>query len=117
MTEEYCWAITQAAGRSCCGRSGSSVLEFGFQLDCSECTKVYNVCVCVCVFVYIYIYVCVCGPVYECVCVWGAGQSEDRIPEGGKFCAPSIPVPSPTQPPVQCVPGLFSGCKAGGEWP
>ena len=31
--EEYCWAITQAAGRSCCGRSGSSVLEFGFRLD------------------------------------------------------------------------------------
>jgi hypothetical protein len=32
MAEEYCWAITQVAGRSCCGRSGSSVFEFGFQL-------------------------------------------------------------------------------------
>jgi hypothetical protein len=30
---EYCWAITQAAGRSCCGRSSFSVLEFGFQLE------------------------------------------------------------------------------------
>ena len=30
----YCWAITQAAGRSCCGRSGSSAFDFGFhQLD------------------------------------------------------------------------------------
>jgi hypothetical protein len=28
VAEEYCWAITQAAGRSCCGLSSSSVLEF-----------------------------------------------------------------------------------------
>jgi hypothetical protein len=33
MAEEYCWAITQAAGRSSCGPSSSSVLKFGFQLD------------------------------------------------------------------------------------
>jgi len=33
VAEEYCWAITQAAGRSCGGRSDSSVLGFGFQLD------------------------------------------------------------------------------------
>jgi len=33
VTEEYRWAITQAAGRSCCGRSGTSVLEYGFQVD------------------------------------------------------------------------------------
>jgi hypothetical protein len=31
--EEYCWAMLQAAGRSYCGRSGSCVLEYGFQLD------------------------------------------------------------------------------------
>ena len=31
--EEYCWAVTQAAARTCCGRSGSRVLEFGFQLE------------------------------------------------------------------------------------
>jgi hypothetical protein len=31
--EEYCWSITLAEGRSCCGRSGSSVLEFGLQLE------------------------------------------------------------------------------------
>jgi hypothetical protein len=29
VEEEYCWVITQAAGRSCCGRSGFPVLEFG----------------------------------------------------------------------------------------
>ena len=33
LAEEYCWAITQAAGRSCCGRSGSSALESVFRLD------------------------------------------------------------------------------------
>jgi len=33
VTEEYCWAIKHAAGRSCCGRSGCSVSECGFQLD------------------------------------------------------------------------------------
>ena len=33
VTEEYCWAMTQEAGRSCRGRSGSSVMEFGFELD------------------------------------------------------------------------------------
>ena len=34
MEEECCWAITQAAGLSYFGRSGSSVLEFPFQLCC-----------------------------------------------------------------------------------
>jgi hypothetical protein len=33
MAEEYCWAVTQETWRSCCCRSGSSVLDFGFQLD------------------------------------------------------------------------------------
>ena len=33
MAEEYCRAITQAVGRSCYGRSVSSVLGFRFQLD------------------------------------------------------------------------------------
>ena len=32
VAEEYCWAITQAAGRPYCGQSDSAVLEFGFQL-------------------------------------------------------------------------------------
>jgi len=40
MVEEYCWAITPAAGRTCCGRSGSGVLEFGFQPDCVVCEYV-----------------------------------------------------------------------------
>ena len=31
--EEYCWAITQEAERSCCGRSSSSVTQFVFQPD------------------------------------------------------------------------------------
>ena len=33
VKKEYCWAITEAAGRSCCGVSSSSALEFGFKLD------------------------------------------------------------------------------------
>jgi hypothetical protein len=33
MEAEHCWAITQAEGWSYCGRSGSSVLEFGFQME------------------------------------------------------------------------------------
>jgi hypothetical protein len=32
--EEYCWAMTQAARQPSCRLSGSSVLEFGFQLVC-----------------------------------------------------------------------------------
>lgn len=33
VAEECCWAITQAVGRPCCGRAGSSMVEFGFQVD------------------------------------------------------------------------------------
>jgi hypothetical protein len=33
VAEEYCWAITQAAVKSCCSRLVASVLEFGFELD------------------------------------------------------------------------------------
>ena len=33
LAEEYCWAITQAEGWSCCGLSHFIVLEFEFQLD------------------------------------------------------------------------------------
>jgi hypothetical protein len=33
MAEEYCWVITLVVSRSCCGQPGSSVLEYGFQLD------------------------------------------------------------------------------------
>ena len=36
----------KAAGRSCCGRSGSSVLGCGFQLDCliqiNKCINIYT---------------------------------------------------------------------------
>jgi len=32
MTEEYCWAITEAAERPHLGQSRYIVLEFGFQL-------------------------------------------------------------------------------------
>jgi len=52
--EEYCWAIIQAAGRSYRGRSGSSVLEFGFLLDSVVFTYLY-------VYVYIYIYIYIQG--------------------------------------------------------
>jgi len=44
VTEEYCWVITQATGRSCCDRSGSSVLKFGFQLDSMYTYLVDRVC-------------------------------------------------------------------------
>jgi len=30
VEEEYCWAITQETGQSCCSRSDSIVLESGF---------------------------------------------------------------------------------------
>jgi hypothetical protein len=34
VAEEYCWAISRAVWRrSCCGCSGCTELEFGFQLD------------------------------------------------------------------------------------
>jgi hypothetical protein len=33
VAEQYCWAITQASGWSCCGQSGCDVLKFGLQLD------------------------------------------------------------------------------------
>jgi hypothetical protein len=31
--KNYCWVTTQSAERSCCGLSGSSVLEFGCKVD------------------------------------------------------------------------------------
>jgi len=34
VAEEYCCAITLAAGLARCGRSGSTVLDFGFQVEC-----------------------------------------------------------------------------------
>jgi len=37
VTEEYCWAITQAVGQSCCGRSGSTVLDLGLRLNSLVC--------------------------------------------------------------------------------
>jgi len=54
VTEEYCWAITQAAGRSCYDRSDSRVcwsLNFNWTPLC------VCVCMCMCVYVYIYIYI------------------------------------------------------------
>ena len=43
LTAEYCGAMTQAAGRSCCNRSGTSVFEFGFQTDFRLYTSTYIV--------------------------------------------------------------------------
>jgi len=53
VTEEYCWAIKQAArGRgACCDRSGSSVLGFGFQLE--SLIRVY-------MYAYVFIHLVVC---------------------------------------------------------
>jgi len=33
VVDEYFWPVTQAVGWSCCGHSGATVLELGFQLD------------------------------------------------------------------------------------
>lgn len=45
VMEEYCWAITQAVRQSCCNQSGSSVLEFEFQLDAFACIYVLTISV------------------------------------------------------------------------
>jgi hypothetical protein len=50
VAEGYCWAITQAAGRSCCDRSDFSVLESEFDLDprvhtCARVTHILPVCI------------------------------------------------------------------------
>ena len=47
----------------------------------------------------------------------GSGRSEDRIPVGRDNSYPSRPALGPTQPPVQCARGLFSGGKAAGTGP
>lgn len=33
VVDKYCWPVTQAVGWLCCGQSGATVLELGFQLD------------------------------------------------------------------------------------
>ena len=60
VAEEYCWAITQTVGRSCCGRSGSGVLDFEFQLDSVVYTHTHththtSIYVCVCVDDWLYL--------------------------------------------------------------
>jgi hypothetical protein len=42
VAEDYCWAKTQAVGQPYYGRSGSSVLEFGFQLDTLVQTNTFS---------------------------------------------------------------------------
>ena len=51
VVEEYCWTITQTAGQSCCGRWGSSALEFGLKLEsfcmlASSRPYVYSLSIC-----------------------------------------------------------------------
>jgi hypothetical protein len=43
VAEEYCWAITQAAGWPCSGRSGSSLLGCEFQPDPLVCAYIHVV--------------------------------------------------------------------------
>ena len=42
MAEEYCWAIAQALGHSCCRRSSSVILEFRFQLEFHLYTRTFD---------------------------------------------------------------------------
>ena len=42
MAGGICWAVTQAVGRSSYSRSGSGVLEFGFNLDSLVHTYIVN---------------------------------------------------------------------------
>jgi len=44
LAEEYCWATTRAVGRSRWGRSGSTVLEFVFQLSCFVYLAISVIC-------------------------------------------------------------------------
>jgi hypothetical protein len=64
VTEDYCWAISWAAGQLCCGRSGSTVLELNFNW-----TPLYIHIELTIYILYIYMCVCVCVYVYICVCV------------------------------------------------
>jgi len=41
VAEEYCWVITQAAGRSCCCRLCSCVLDVRFHFDCLAYTDIF----------------------------------------------------------------------------
>jgi len=42
VAEVYCWTITQTARRSCCGRTGSSELEFVLQLGSVVYTHIFD---------------------------------------------------------------------------
>jgi hypothetical protein len=50
MAEDYCWAVTEEAWPSNCDRSGSFLLELGFQMDFFGYIYIYK-------YIYIYIYV------------------------------------------------------------
>jgi hypothetical protein len=44
VAEEYCWAIKKVAGRrSCCGRLGFGVQEFGYELESSVYRHVVDI--------------------------------------------------------------------------
>ena len=68
------------------------------------------------IYIYIYICVCVCVRVYVCVNVyvcWGLDSRRIEYQKGDilrtRLYQPWVP--------AQCVPSLFSGCKAAGAWP
>jgi hypothetical protein len=66
LAEEHCRAITQAVGRSCSGRSGYSVLQFGFQQDFLAYTT--------CTWPYILVYLTLTGRTFRNATVAKVGK-------------------------------------------
>jgi len=85
MAEEYCWAITHAAGLSSCGLSDSNML--GVLIS----TGLPCVCVCVrvCLYMYIYIYIyfttCILSPILPKIRL-----ALDMMRKSVSFCADAI---------------------------
>ena len=131
--EEYCWVITQAAGRS----SHSGVLEFGFQLESHLCTCIFDRMYIQCQLAPICTLASLSGTydritkVGECLYIstfcsyftqnmgrdisvgkatcYGLDGPEIESRWGRDFPHPPRPAWEPTQPPIQWIPGHSRG--------